>query len=630
MDLIYTDARGVDIGVLEAYELDMAFGADENDFECTVDSTDHCCEPGSKIYAVGEEYGGVVDSIAVDTESEKVTYKGRTWHGVLEGKVICPEEGQDYLILSGEANQVLDQLIRHLGAGDIFQASPADSRIDINAYQVPRYVYAYTGIRNMLKAAGGKLHMQWTGSRVELSVLPAADYSRDEEFDASQTHFELERQYRPVNHLICLGQGDLAERAVIHIFCDENGGVQPYARKDMPIQDSDYILDKSGQVLTGIDEVAETLDYPSAETVVNYDPLTAQPDDWPTACDEYFYLDTEKEEASYKAVDWDVIEYGLQKMQPYDWPVNFSNYFERDGDSYNSVSGTTVYALLNTKPSDWGSKYASYFRKSGASYTEVAPKVTETYTRQGKQPKDWATNYKAYYYFYSDGVVSEYKETEGVSYNIYNVQTRQPTDWAEQYGSYYRRSTAAELKKEPWKQYRSVEAAKKKTTNAKGKTETKEVVPAWRARTYYTAKQMERAPAWNEVARYTYSRTESAPAWAANTFYRKTENNAPAWAADRYYTKIDEKVAPRWVAGMYYKAVEDHYATMVRSALERLEEAHEASPMEISLEESDMVYDIGDIVGVLEPSTGISATQEITKKVIKISNDDIRITYEVK
>ena len=630
MDLIYTDARGVDIGVLEAYELDMAFGADENDFECTVDSTDHCCEPGSKIYAVGEEYGGVVDSIAVDTESEKVTYKGRTWHGVLEGKVICPEEGQDYLILSGEANQVLDQLIRHLGAGDIFQASTADSRIDINAYQVPRYVYAYTGIRNMLKAAGGKLHMQWTGSRVELSVLPAMDYSRDEEFDASQTNFELEQQYRPVNHLICLGQGDLAERAVIHIFCDENGGVQPYARKDMPIQDSDYILDKSGQVLTGIDEVAETLDYPSAETVVNYDPLTAQPDDWPTACDEYFYLDTEKEEASYKAVDWDVIEYGLQKMQPYDWPVNFSNYFERDGDSYNSVSGTTVYVLLNTKPSDWESKYASYFRKSGTSYTEVAPKVTEAYTRQGKQPKDWATNYKAYYYFYSDGVVSEYKETEGVSYNIYNVQTRQPTDWADQYGSYYRRSTAAELKKEPWKQYRSVEAAKKKTTNAKGKTETKEVVPTWRARTYYTAKQMEKAPAWNAVTRYTFTRTESAPAWAANTFYTKVEDNAPAWAAGKYYTKIDEKVAPRWVAGMYYKAVEDHYATMVGSALERLEEAHEASPMEISLEESDMVYDIGDIVGVLEPSTGISATQEITKKVIKISNDDIRITYEVK
>lgn len=630
MDLIYTNAAGVDIGVLEAYELDMAFGVDENDFECTVDSADHCCEPGAKIYAVGEEYGGVVDSIAVDTEAEKITYKGRTWHGVLEGKVICPEEGQDYLILSGEANQVLAQLIQHIDAGDVFQASTEDSRIDINAYQVPRYVYAYTGIRNMLKAAGGKLHMQWTGSKVELSALPAMDYSRDEEFDASQTTFELEQQYRPINHVICLGQGDLAERAVIHIFCDEHGGVQPYTEKDLPIQDSDYILDKSQQIMTGADEVSEVLDYPSAEKVINYDPLTEQPDDWATACDSYFYLDAESDEASYKAVDWDVIEYGIQKMQPYDWPVNFSSYFERSGDSYNSVSGTTVYVLLRIKPSDWEAKYAAYFRKSGSSYVEVAPKVTEKYTRQSRQPKDWAANYKAYYFFYTDGVTSEYRETEGVSYNIYNMQTMQPTDWADQYESYYRRSTAAELKKEPWKQYRPIEAVKKKTTNSKGKTETREEAPRWKARTYYTAKRMERAPAWNEVPRYTYSKTESAPAWASNTFYMQTENNAPAWAADKYYTKIDEKVAPPWISGMYYKAVEDHYATMVASALERLEEAHEASPMEISLEESDMVYDIGDVVGVLEPSTGISATQEITKKVIKINNNDIKITYEVK
>ena len=42
-----------------------------------------------------------------------------------------------------------------------------------------------------------------------------------------------------------------------------------------------------------------------------------------------------------------------------------------------------------------------------------------------------------------------------------------------------------------------------------------------------------------------------------------------------------------------------------------------------------MVYDVGDIVGVTEPTTGISATQEIVKKIIKITNDDVKITYEV-
>lgn len=630
MDLIYTNASGVDQGVLEAYDLDMAFGVDENNFECTVDSSDHSCEPGSKIYAVGEEYGGVVDSIAVDTEAEKITYKGRTWHGVLEGKVICPPSGQDYLVLSGEANQLLAQLIQMIDSEDIFQVSTADSGIEINDYQVPRYVYAYTGIRNMLKAAGGKLHMEWTGSHVKLSVLPAMDYSQDEEFDASQTTFALEQQYRPVNHLICLGQGDLAERAVIHIFCDENGGVQPYVLTDPPIQNSDYILDTSQQTLFGIDEVVETLDYPSAETVINYDPLTAEPDDWATNCTDYFRQDTEDTAVGFKAVEWDVIEYEVQNIQPYDWSVNFANYFTRSEDSYSAVTGTAVYTLLTVKPADWASKYASYFRRSGSSYEAVAPKVTETYTRQAKQPKDWRTNYKAYYYFYSDGVTSEYKQTDGINYNIYNLQTRQPTDWADHYTSYYRKATAAEIKKEPWIKYKQVDAVTKKTTNARGQTVTTQVAPTWKARKYYTAKQMERAPAWNSVPRYTRSRKESAPAWAANTYYIKTEDNAPAWRANTYYTKVDRDVAPPWGSEPYFRAVEDHYATMVASALERLEEAHEASPMEISLEESDMVYDIGDIVGVLEPTSGIGATQEITKKVIRITNDDIKITYEVK
>ena len=630
MDLIYTNASGVDQGVLEAYDLDMAFGKDENNFECTVDSSDHCCEPGSKIYAVGEEYGGVVDSIAVDTESEQITYKGRTWHGVLEGKVICPEEGQDYLVLSGEANQVLAQLIPMIDSEDIFQASTADSGIEIHAYQMPRYVYAYTGIRGMLKAAGGKLHIEWNGSHVELSVLPAMDYSQDEEFDASQTTFSLEQQYNPVNHLICLGQGDLADRAVIHVFCDENGGVQPYATTETPIQDSDYILDTSQQVLFGIDEVMEKLDYPSAETVINYDQLTSRPDDWSTECTKYFRKDTEGDAVSYKAVDWVTIEYLVQRIQPYDWSVNFASYYTRSEDNYSAVTGVTAYTLQTVKPSDWASKYADYFRKNGNSYVAVAPVVTERYIAQSKQPKDWWTNYKAYYYFYSDGVTTEYKETDGINYNVYNLQTRQPTDWADQYSSYYRKSTAAEFKKESWKTYRQVEAVTKKTTNAKGQTVTTQVAPKWKARKYYTAQQKEKAPAWNAVTRYTYSRTESAPTWAANTFYTKVENSAPAWAASTYYTKVDQKVAPPFGSEQFFRAVEDHYATLIESALERIEEAHESSPMEISLEESDTVYDIGDIVGVLEPTSGISATQEIVKKVIRINNDDIKITYEVK
>ena len=102
MDLIYADETRKDIGVINSYDLDMAYGKDENDFTCSVDRNDHCCSVGFFIYAEGTEYGGIVDAIRVDTEKESVTYSGRTWHGVLEKKVICPDPGEDYLMVAGD------------------------------------------------------------------------------------------------------------------------------------------------------------------------------------------------------------------------------------------------------------------------------------------------------------------------------------------------------------------------------------------------------------------------------------------------------------------------------------------------------------------------------------------------
>lgn len=90
MDLIYADETRKDLGVLNSYSLDMAYGSDENDFTCSVDRRDHCCSEGYFIYVEDEEYGGIVDSIRVDTESDEIRYIGRTWHGILEKKVICP------------------------------------------------------------------------------------------------------------------------------------------------------------------------------------------------------------------------------------------------------------------------------------------------------------------------------------------------------------------------------------------------------------------------------------------------------------------------------------------------------------------------------------------------------------
>ena len=613
MDLIYADKTKKDIGVMMAYVLDMAYGYDENNFECTIDRDAHCCEKGYFLYVEGEEYGGIVDKIRVNTEADEIVYKGRTWHGVLENKVICPEDGQDYLILSGEANEVLQEIIDLIGLSDLFAASTEDSEIQIVSYQMNRYIYGYTGIKKMLKEFGAKLRIRWVNSMVELSALPIVDYSEDEEFDTSQVDFTVEKDFLPVNHLICLGQGDLADRAVIHLFTDENGGVQDYATVDEPVQDSDYILDESQKVMEGADEVVEVLDYPAAEVTTNYVPLTTQPSDWSENCEAYFYQDGDE----YKSVGLEEVGYVLQMSAPSDWSVNYSKYYTRSGSSYSHVSGSTVYTALTTKPSDWSAKYEKYYTRSGSSYSAVAGVVSERYVRQTKRPRDWSKKYRTYYYFYSDGVISEYRLVDAVSYYRYRMQTRKPTDWETAYNTYFRKATAKELKAHPKVQYYSVTKTKANT------------VPKWKARKYYTRHTLYKAPKWDAVNRYTYEKTISAPTWAPGTYYRKDDSAAPTWAADTYYSETDEKVAPKWTINKYFRQVFDRYAVMVMEGITRLEEAHQADYLGIDLEETEQTYDVGDIVGSTEIKTGISAVQEVVKKIIKIDNDDITISYEV-
>ena len=88
----------------------------------------------------------MIDSVGVDTDETTVTYSGRTWHGILESKVLQPDEGEDYLIVSGEANEVLKLLIDRMGLSELFKVSTLNSNIQISSYQMNRYIKGYTGI----------------------------------------------------------------------------------------------------------------------------------------------------------------------------------------------------------------------------------------------------------------------------------------------------------------------------------------------------------------------------------------------------------------------------------------------------------------------------------------------------
>ena len=247
MDLIYMNAEKEDIGVVNDHTLDLAFGSDENDFECKIVRSNHCCEEGYFLYYEGTEYGGIIDDIESDTEKDEITYHGRTWHGILNSKVLEPDAGEDHLVVSGEANNVLGALIARMDLPDLFVASAEDSGITITSYKMNRYIEGYDGIRKMLKASGAKLNIVFKNGFVELSAKPIVDYSKDEQFDKDLIGFVVNHKGHPINHVICLGKGDLAEREVIHVYADRNGRIS------------------TTQVFTGIEEVVAVYENTNAE-----------------------------------------------------------------------------------------------------------------------------------------------------------------------------------------------------------------------------------------------------------------------------------------------------------------------------------------------------------------------------
>lgn len=247
MDLIYTNRKRADQGVLSAYAFDLSFGAKENDFEMTLGASESTLEFGAFIYMEGTEYGGIVDGLKTSTNGETITYMGRTWHGLLNSKIIEPDKDEDYFVISGDANEALGVLIARLGLNSLFVAEKELSGITITNYQFNRYCKGYDGIRAMLASVNAKLKIAWKDRAVCLSAEPIKDYSK-EPVDGDMASLTVESHKNKVNHLICLGKGDLAEREVIHLYASNVG----------TIGDSQHF--------TGLDEYTETYENSSAES----------------------------------------------------------------------------------------------------------------------------------------------------------------------------------------------------------------------------------------------------------------------------------------------------------------------------------------------------------------------------
>ena len=246
MELILTNPDGNEVRELTGADIDVDLG-DTNDFVVTVSARDWRGDvvKNCRIFQPGTEYGGLVGGLGADTSENAVMVKGYTWRGLLDKKVVEPPAGQDYRTVSGALHTVMKSLVEP-EFPDLMQVSGEDTSVSVSGYQFPRYCTLLDGLNKMLSSVGYRLKIcyiqqeQGEPGYVELSAVPIVDYSDQIELSSdSRLDYTAEATWNGVNHLICLGSGELKDRIVIHLYVQADGSIG------------------RTQYYTGIDEVTE-------------------------------------------------------------------------------------------------------------------------------------------------------------------------------------------------------------------------------------------------------------------------------------------------------------------------------------------------------------------------------------
>lgn len=167
-------------------------------------------------------------------------------------KIIQPLSGQDYATASGELNSIIKSKVESEFPG-LFYGVTADTGVTVNNYQFDRYCTLHTGLVKMLKSVGYRLDIRYqegdvgmTGY-VKVSAVPINDLSSEYELtNDNNMNFTTDDNRRGVNHLICLGKGDLKDRLVIHLYADQNGTISQTTQYFKGTEEIAAIYDSSG------------------------------------------------------------------------------------------------------------------------------------------------------------------------------------------------------------------------------------------------------------------------------------------------------------------------------------------------------------------------------------------------
>ena len=205
------------------------------------------------IFIPGTEFGGIITNIESTTRTKTVNVGGYTWRGLLSKKIVQPPDNENYLILNGELNEVIRSLIGDR-FGSLFIVPRNATDVAVTNWKVDRYVSLLDALNKLL--ANYKCKLKIVGIEesvsgdfhVEISAEHIKDYTNEIEYSGKHYADLNVKDYRGgVNHLICAGEGQGAERLVKHLYVQADGSIGDI------------------QHFTGVDEIEEVYKYNGAD-----------------------------------------------------------------------------------------------------------------------------------------------------------------------------------------------------------------------------------------------------------------------------------------------------------------------------------------------------------------------------
>ena len=248
--LILADSAGREQGFLKYKKGDFEVSRTENSFEIMIPRFEYEKIPkGSLIYIPDTEYGGIYRRTNTNTEQGYINIGGLTWRGRMQKKIIEPPPGQDYATDAGELNTIVKARVEAAFSG-LFVGSTEDTGVTASTFRYDRYCSLEAGLTKLLKTYGYRLELSYSQplKAVVVTAVPIVDYSQSIELSSDmRNNYTMQSKKDGVNHLICLGKGELKDRVVYHWYADVNGNIS------------------TTQTQFGVDEITEIFDNPGAE-----------------------------------------------------------------------------------------------------------------------------------------------------------------------------------------------------------------------------------------------------------------------------------------------------------------------------------------------------------------------------